>query len=81
MNFWEHFWKAAESFGVHFWERFNIFALLFLLCALIAAHAFMMHAGRPPEMIRWVENLIGGVVTALIAILAGTSKPSNGVKP
>ena len=62
------------NFAEHFWQRFNIFALLALLLLLMVTHAIMMHFGRPPEMIRWLENIIAAVVSALIMQLGGEKK-------
>ena len=62
------------SFIEHCWEHFNVFALLTLLAVLIICHVFMMHFNRPHDMITWLENLIGGVVGALLMQLGGALK-------
>lgn len=54
-----------------FTERhFGVLMLMLLLFILIAAHAFMIHAGRPHEMVTWVETLISSIFAALLPILA-----------
>ena len=59
------------TFAEHFWQKLSIFALLFLLVLMMAAHAVMMHFNRPPDMIHWLETMIAGVVTALVSELRG----------
>jgi hypothetical protein len=57
--------------GARLWEKFNIFALMFLFLVLIISHGIMLHWNRPPEMIRWVENFISMVMGALVQQLSG----------
>jgi len=51
-------------------RHFNVIALFALLLVLMSAHSFMVHAGRPTQMIEWVENLITGVFGGIMGILA-----------
>lgn len=50
-------------------SKFEILCLFLLLMILMLAHTVMMHFGRPPEMIHWVEDLIGAVFTGMLTLL------------
>ena len=52
-----------------FREYFQVWVMLFILLILIICHMGMMGLNRPPDMIQWVEGLITGVFTALVAML------------
>ena len=71
--------KFNQETSAGFIERhYGSLSLIVILIVLVIVHTVMIHWNRPPSVIAWVENLVTGVFTALIPILAHEDKKHAG---
>ena len=62
----------------HFWQNLDKMILLFLFIICLAVAIHLMHHGNDGNMISWIENTSGQVLSALLAVLGARSLTRKG---